>query len=207
MGRFNLKKLDGGERFTLSKSFGLDNIRVELTWQKGDLDTQAWLLNQDGIIVNDEGFVFYNSENRTEKFDRAKFGNKKNYLASTRPMSFDGAVLGAKDELAGGIETINICLSKIAPDVQEVVISATVYVPNDDNVKTFGQVENAKITIFDEDSNEPLCFFELSRDYQSEDALIAARFVINDDGEWEFEATGNGYSGGLQTLVDMYTEE
>lgn len=65
MGKFNLKKLDGGDRFALSKSLGLDNIRVELTWQKGDLDTQAWLLNLDGIIVNDEGFVFYNSVNRT----------------------------------------------------------------------------------------------------------------------------------------------
>jgi len=207
MGKFNLQKLNGGDRFALSKSFGLDNIRAELTWQKGDLDTQAWLLNMDGIIVNDEGFVFYNSVNRTEKFDKAKFGNKKNYLNSTRPMSADGAVLGAKDELEGGIETINICLSKVDPDVQEIAISATIYTPNDDNVETFGQVENAKITIIDEESEEPLCFFELSKDYQSEDALVAGRFVINDEGEWEFEAVGNGYNGGLQTLVDMYTEE
>ncbi|MBD5340290.1 MAG: TerD family protein [Bacteroides sp.] len=207
MGKFNLRKLDGGDRFALSKNLGLDNIRVELTWQKGDLDTQAWLLSLDGIIVNDEGFVFYNSENRTEKFDRSKFGNKKNYLDSTRPMSADGAVLGAKDELTGGIETLNICLSKIAPEVQEVVISATVYVPNDDNVETFGGVENARITVIDEDTDEPLCFYELSKDYKSEDALVAARFVINAEGEWEFEAVGNGYNGGLQTLVDMYTEE
>lgn len=207
MGKFNLRKLDGGEKFSLSKSFGLDNIRVELTWQKGDLDTQSWLLNNDGIIVNDEGFVFYNSENRTEAFDRAKFGNKKNYFASTRPMSADGAVLGAKDELKGGIETINICLCKIAPDVQEIAISATVYVPNNDNVETFGEVENAKITVIDEESGDPLCFFELSKDYQSEDALVAGRFIISDDGEWQFEALGNGYNGGLQTLVDMYTEE
>lgn len=207
MGKFNLKKLDGGERFSLSKNSGLDNIRVELTWQKGDLDTQAWLLNSDGIIVNDEGFVFYNSENRTEKFDRVKFGNKKNYLDSTRPMSADGAVLGAKDEQEGGIETINICLSKIAPEVQEIAISATVYVPNEDNVETFGQVENAKITIIDEESGDALCFYEMSKDYQSEDALVAGRFVISEDGEWEFEAAGNGYNGGLQTLVDMYTEE
>lgn len=80
MDRFNLKKLDGGERFTLSKDLGLDNIRVELTWQNGDLDAQAWLLNQDGVIVNDEGFVFYNSVNRTEKWDKSKFGKKKTIL-------------------------------------------------------------------------------------------------------------------------------
>lgn len=202
MGKFNLKKLDGGDRFSLAKSLGLDNIRVELTWQDGDLDTQAWLLNQDGLIVNDEGFVFYNSENRTEAFDRAKHGNKKNYLLSTRPMSADGAVLGAKDEQQGGIETINICLSKIAPDVQEVLISATVY-----EGTSFGSVKDAKITIIDEESGDALCFFELTKDYKTEDAVVAGRFLIDDDGEWEFEAMGNGYNGGLQTLVDMYAEE
>jgi stress response protein SCP2 len=207
MGKFNLTKLNSGERFSLDKSLGLDNIRVELTWQKGDLDAQAWLLNADGLIVNDEGFVFYNSVNRTEPFDRAKFGNKKNYLEKTRPMSADGAVLGSKDELQGGIETINISLNKIAPEVQEVAISATVYVPNDDDVETFGQVEDAKITVIDEESGEALCCYQLSKEYQSEDACVAARFVINDEGEWAFEAMGNGYSGGLQTLVDMYTEE
>ena len=174
---------------------------------KGDLDTQAWLLNLDGIIVNDEGFVFYNSVNRTEKFDRAISRIRKTNLDSTRPMSADGAVLGAKDEMEGGIETINICLNKIAPEVQEVAISATVYIPNDDNVETFGEVENAKITVIDEESGEALCFYELSKDYKSEDALVAARFIINNEGEWEFEAVGNGYNGGLQTLVDMYTEE
>jgi stress response protein SCP2 len=91
--------------------------------------------------------------------------------------------------------------------VQEVAISATVYTPNDDNVETFGQVENAKITVIDEESGDALCCHELSSDYQTEDACVAARFVINDDGEWAFEAMGNGYNGGLQTLVDMYTEE
>lgn len=208
MSKFNLQKLESGERFALLKNLGLDNIRVELTWQNGDLDAQAWLLGKDAIIVNDAGFVFYNSVNRTERFDRAKFGNRKNYLEKTRPMSADGAVLGAKDELRGGLETINICLSKIASDVQEVVISATVYVPNEDNVETFGQVNDAKITIIDEDTGEALCFFELSRDYQSEDALVAGRFIINNDnGEWEFEAVGSGYNGGLQTLVDIYAEE
>lgn len=202
MGKFNLKKLDGGDRFSLSKSLGLDNIRVELTWNNADLDTQAWLLNDQGLIVNDEGFVFYNSENRNEPFDRAKFGNKRNYFASTRPMSADGAVLGAKDETVGGLETINICLSKIAPQVQEVAISATVH-----GGASFGSVNDAKITIIDEESGEPLCFYELSKSYQTEDAVVAARFILNEDGEWEFEVAGNGYNGGLETLVGMYAEE
>lgn len=207
MGRFNLQKLEAGDRFSLNKSLGLDNIRVELTWDGGDLDTQAWLLDQDALIINDEAFVFYNSVNRTEPFDKAKFGNKKNYLDSTRPMSADGAVLGAKDEVRGGIETLNICLSKVDPKVQEIVISATVYVPNDDNVTTFGQVRNATITIIDEESGDALCAYQLSAAYPTEDAVAVGRFINNDEGEWEFEAMGNGYAGGLQTLVDIYAGE
>ena len=117
-------------------------------------------------------------------------------------MSADGAVLGAKDEQQGGIETLNICLSKIAPDVQEVLISATVY-----EGTSFGSVKDAKITIIDEESGDALCFFELTKDYKTEDAVVAGRFLIDDNGEWEFEAMGNGYNGGLQTLVDMYAEE
>lgn len=197
---FNLTKIETGERFTLAKSLGLDEIRVELTWNDGDLDTQAWLLNADGVIINNAAFVFYNSDNRTEAFDRAKHGNKANYLKATRPMSADGAVLGAKDELKGGIETINITLSKIDPSVEEVVISASCY-----GGISFGSVQNAKITVIDENTGDALCCYELNSEYQSEDACVVSRFVINNTGDWEFEAVGSGYNGGLQTLVDMYT--
>lgn len=197
---FNLTKIETGERFTLAKSLGLDEIRVELTWNDGDLDTQAWLLNADGVIINNAAFVFYNSENRTEAFDRVKHGNKANYLKATRPMSADGAVLGAKDELKGGIETINITLSKIDPSVEEVVISASCY-----GGISFGSVQNAKITVIDENTGDALCCYELNSEYQTEDACVVSRFVINNTGDWEFEAVGSGYNGGLQTLVDMYT--
>lgn len=205
MGRFDLKKIESGERFNFSKSFGLDNIRAELTWAKGDLDVEAWLLNQEGLIVDDAAFVFYNSVNRTEPFDKAKFGNKKNYLDNTRPMSADGAVLGPKDELTGGLETLNIQLNKVSPEVQEIVISATVH-PTPE-AKVFGDVRDAKITVIDEDSGEALCEYALGTDYPTEDACVVARFINNDEGEWEFEADGKGYSGGLETLVEIFAGE
>lgn len=207
MGRFDLaKKLDTGDRFKLVKDdFGLDNIRVELTWQHADLDTQAWLLNDEGVIVNDAAFLFYNSMNRTEPFSKEKFGNKRNWLESTMPMSADGAAVGPHDELEGGIEKINISLSKIAPEVQEVLISATVH--HTPQAENFGEVDSAKLSIIDEDSDEVLCYFELSKDFQSEDAMVAGRFINNEEGIWEFEAVGKAYDGGLQTLVDIYAPE
>ena len=200
MARFNLTKLDAGQRFRIKKSLGLDEIRVELTFSGADLDVQAWLLDQDGLIINDEAFVYYNSENRSEAFDRAKFGNKANYFKSTRPMSADGAVLGAKDELEGGIETVNIVLSKVDPKVQEIIISATIY----EEDKTFADVTSAKITVIDEQSGESLCQYDLTQDFATENACVTGGFIISDSGDWEFEAKGNAYSGGLQTLIDMY---
>ncbi|MDE6272037.1 MAG: TerD family protein [Muribaculaceae bacterium] len=202
MGRFDLKKLGAGDRFSLKKDLGLNNIRVELTFAGEDLDVQAWLLNEDGMIINDEAFVFYNSANRSEPFDKAKFGNKRNYLEKTRPMSADGAVLGAKDMQQGGLEIINVDLSKVDPSVAEIAISATVY--NDG--MTFGNVSAAKITVIDEDSDEALCEYELSTDYVNENACVAGRFILNDEGEWEFEAEGKAYDGGLETLVGMFAE-
>lgn len=198
---FNLQKIGTGEKFSLKKSFGLDEIRVELTWEGADLDIQAWLLSAGGTIVNDEAFVFYNSENRTEAYDRAVHGTRANYLKSTRPMSADGAVLGAKDEVKGGIETINITLSKVDAAVNEILISATIY----EECGSFSQAKDAKVTIIDEQTGDALCSYELTSDYQTEDACVIGRFVINNDGEWEFNAMGDGYNGGLQTLVEMYT--
>ena len=85
MARFILNK---GERFVLKKSEGLTNLTIELGWivpkkfmgkdDAPDPDACTFLLGEDGIIMNDEDFVFYNSDNREEPFSREKFGNKKN---------------------------------------------------------------------------------------------------------------------------------
>ena len=49
---------------------------------------------------------------------------------------------------------------------------------------------------------------QVSADKQavSEDrtAVEAAKLVCNDEGEWEFEAVGEGHDGGMQTLIDIY---
>lgn len=62
MARFQIEK---GERFSLSKSEGLEKVRVDLNWKSGaDLDASAFLIGEDGLISDDADFVFYNSKNR-----------------------------------------------------------------------------------------------------------------------------------------------
>ena len=199
MGRFNLSK---GERFKIAKSEGLSKIKVVLDWNSdADLDASTFLCGDEGVILDDAGFVFYNSENREQPFDRAVFGNKRKWMAETRPMSSDGAVLGSLDDRNGGSgEQIDVDLDKVDPKVCEIVFVVSIH----DEGKTFGDVNDAFISVINAENEEELCRYELNEAFTEETALSVAKLVVNEDGDWEFEAVGVGHVGGLETLVDIY---
>ena len=199
MGRFNLSK---GERFKISKSEGLSKIKVVLDWNSdADLDASTFLCGDEGVILDDAGFVFYNSENREQPFDRAVFGNKRKWMAETRPMSSDGAVLGSLDDRNGGSgEQIDVDLDKVDPNVCEIVFVVSIH----DEGMTFGDVKDAFISVVNAVNDEELCRYELNEAFTEETALSVAKLVVNEDGDWEFEAVGVGHVGGLETLIDIY---
>lgn len=209
-GRFNLKK---GDRFSLSKESGLNKIQVDLTWKSGaDLDASAFLLGADGVIMDDADFVFYNSEKRSEPWNRDKFGTKVNWREETIPVSADGSVLGSADDLGDGeedtenddaSETMHVILDKVNPKIREIIFCVTIYHGAGDDT-TFGQVREPSIVITNEETGEELCRYDLKEKFSSETAVEAGKLVCNEDGEWEFEAMGQGYDGGMQTLIDMY---
>ena len=199
MGRFNLSK---GERFKIAKSEGLSKIKVVLDWNSdADLDASTFLCGDEGVILDDAGFVFYNSENREQPFDRAVFGNKRMWMAETRPMSSDGAVLGSLDDRNGGSgEQIDVDLDKVDPSVCEIVFVVSIH----DEGMTFGDVKDAFISVVNAENDEELCRYELNEAFTEETALSVAKLVVNEDGDWEFEAVGVGHVGGLETLIDIY---
>lgn len=199
MGRFNLSK---GERFKIAKSDGLSKIKVVLDWTSdADLDASTFLCGDEGVILDDAGFVFYNSENREKPFDRAVYGNKRRWMAETRPMSSDGAVLGSLDDRDGDSgEQIDVDLDKVSPKVCEIVFVVSIH----DEGKTFGDVNGAFISVINAENDEELCRYELAEAFTKETALSVAKLVVNEDGDWEFEAVGVGHVGGLETLIDIY---
>lgn len=199
MGRFNLSK---GERFKIAKSEGLSKIKVVLDWNSdADLDASTFLCGDEGVILDDAGFVFYNSENREKPFDRAVFGNKRKWMAETRPMSSDGAVLGSLDDRNGGSgEQIDVDLDKVDSNVCEIVFVVSIH----DEGMTFGDVKDAFISVVNAVNDEELCRYELNEAFTEETALSVAKLVVNEDGDWEFEAVGVGHVGGLETLIDIY---
>lgn len=215
MGRFQIEK---GDRFTLDKGSDLEKIRVDLNWKSGaDLDATAFLVGDDGVIGDDADFVFYNSQRRAnpntgvyEPFNKSVHGNKRAWMAATVPVSADGAVLGAADDLGDGDdegeesgETMHVDLSKVAPAVSEIIFCVTIYHGDKDGM-TFGSVREPSITIVNEATGEELCRYDLKEKFSSETAVEAAKLAVNADGDWEFVAIGDGHDGGLQTLIDIY---
>lgn len=98
---------------------------------------------------------------------------------------------------------MHVDLSKVGAKIQEIVFCVTIYHGDKDGV-TFSKVRNPCITISNEETGEELCTYNLKDGFSSETAVEVAKLVCNEDGEWDFEAIGEGHDGGMQTLIDMY---
>lgn len=209
MARFDLNK---GDRFKIEKESGLSKIKVELGWKGGDLDASSFLLGEDGVIIQDQDFVYYNSENRTEPFDRTKFGNKKKWKELTRPMSKDGSVLGSLDDTGDdndddsseSNETIEVDLENVDGKIQEIIFVVTIYNREGDSGITFKEVIDPYIRIIDATTEMQILQYKLAETFATETGVEVGKLICNIDGDWEFEAVGKGYDGGLQTFIDMY---
>lgn len=199
MGRFDLSK---GDRFDLKKSEGLSKLEVVLGWASGaDLDASAFLLGNDGLIGNDADFVFYGSKNREKPFSRDEHGNQNNWKKMTRPMSADGSVMGSLDDRDGGEgELMTVDLSKVGPKVCEIAFCVTVY----DEGKTFGDVVDPYITIINAETGDELCRYDLKEQFTNQTAVVAGYLLVDDSGEWQFEARSEAYEGGLEALINVF---
>lgn len=170
---------------------GLNEVGVGLGWDPNqgsgadfDLDASAFMLGENKKLPRDEYFVFYNN-----------------------PKSPDGAVESSGDDLTGGNsdgddETLTITLSKVDPQIQEIVFTVTIH-DAENRKQNFGQVRNSFIRIYNAKTDEELAKYELEEDFSVETAVEFGR-LYRRNGEWKFEAMGIGYKGGLQHFVDKY---
>lgn len=170
---------------------GLSEVGVGLGWDPNqgtghdfDLDASAFMLGESKRIPKDDFFVFYNN-----------------------PKSPDGAVESSGDDQTGGSsdgddETLTLNLSKVDPQIQEIVFTVTIH-DAENRKQNFGQVRNSFIRIYNAKTNEELAKYELEEDFSVETAVEFGR-LYKRNGEWKFEAMGIGYKGGLQYFVDKY---
>ena len=151
--------------------------------QDFDLDASAFLLGENGKLISDNHFIFYN--------------NLK---------SPDEAVVHTGDNLTGDgdgdDEQIVVDLAKIGSTVAEINVVVTIH-DFEARKQNFGQVRNAFIRIVDDSNGTEVMKFELDEDFSVETAVEFGR-IYKHNNAWKFEAVGMGMSGGLQSFVDKF---
>ena len=185
----SLKK---GQKVSLTKGNpGLKNVIVGLGWDTNaydtgsdfDLDAAAFCLTDAGKVSSQNDFVF--------------FGNL-NHIS--------GAISHLGDNLTGAgdgdDEQIKIDLSKVPSEITKIAFTVTIY-EADNRRQNFGQVSNAFVRIFDENTGEELLRYDLGEDFSIETAVVFGELYKNGE-EWKFNAIGSGYQGGLAALCNMY---
>jgi len=180
--------LQKGQRVQL----GLKMAGVGLGWDPNestghdyDLDASIFMLGANGKIPQDEFFVFYNNQ--------------------TSP---DGAVTSSGDDRSGGNsdgddETLMIDFSRIDSRINEMIVVVTIHEATA-RKQNFGQVRNSFIRIYNSETNEEICKYELGEDFSIETAVEFGRFYKK-DAAWRFEAVGKGYNGGMEYFVQKFS--
>jgi tellurium resistance protein TerD len=169
---------------------GMTKMVVGLGWDTRatdgvdfDLDASVFMLGEDGKVVDEKSFIFYNN------------------LKSTC-----GSVLHTGDNLTGegdgDDESIKIDLSLVPAKVTKIAVSVTIHDAGNRS-QNFGQVSNAFVRILDEATGTEAVRYDLSEDYSVETAMNFGE-IYRHNGEWKFKAVGQGFSGGLKPMAQEF---
>ena len=151
--------------------------------QAFDLDASVFLVGENGKVLSDSHFVFYNN--------------------TTSP---DGAVQHQGDnrtgEGDGDDEQVKIDLTKVAADVKKLVFAVTIH-EADSRKQNVGMVSNSFMRVVNNDNGAEIARFDLSEDASTETAMIFGE-LYRHGAEWKFKAVGQGFAGGLAALATQH---
>ena len=182
-----------------------------------DLDVAAFMIGPNKKIIKDDYLVFYNSEKRVKPNDLTKivpaslWSSNDNLRKESRPVDPELSVIGSIDDEDGKTsddgddEIMDIDLAKVRPDVQEIVITVSIY-QYQEKRQNFGQVERAYVRLYkpgnDADGREDYRY-DLTEDFSTCASVEFCR-LYRRNGEWKVQALGIGHKGGLEELVSKF---
>ncbi|MCI9610464.1 MAG: TerD family protein [Eubacterium sp.] len=184
--------LQKGQKVSLTKGNpGLKKVVVGLGWDVNqfdtggdfDLDAAAFLLTDSGKVSRQEDFIY--------------FGNLTHPSGSVQHMGDNLTGAGEGDD-----EQIRVDLSKVPEHITKIAFTVTIYEP-EQRRQNFGQINNAFIRIYNEDTGEEMLRYDLGEDFSIETAAVFGE-VYKNGSEWKFNAIGSGYQGGLKALCTQY---
>lgn len=184
--------LTKGQKISLTKGNpGLQKVVVGLGWDVNgfdtgsgfDLDAAAFLLTESGKVSRQEDFVF--------------FGNLRHPSGAVEHIGDNLTGAGEGDD-----EQIRISLNQVPDNIVRIAFTVTIY-DAETRRQNFGQVNNAFIRIYNEETGEEMLKYDLGEDFSIETAAVFGELYKN-NGEWKFNAIGSGYQGGLAALCANY---
>ena len=148
-----------------------------------DLDASALLTDEQGKVLSDQHFVFFN--------------NLK---------SPDGSVEHTGDNLTGegegDDEVINVSLATVPVNVTKIVFPVSIY-EAESRQQSFGQVRNAYIRVVNAADGAELARYDLTEDASTETAMVFGE-LYRHGAEWKFRAIGQGYASGLRGIAQDF---
>lgn len=177
------------EKIDLTKTNpGLKKLNIGAGWDfKGtpfDLDLYALVLGGNQKLKESNKSVVY-------------FGNKNSTPGGVKISDDNRTGKGDGDD-----ETIFIDFEALnAGDVEAVIIGINIY---NAGAAHFGKIQNAYVRAYNpDDNNKELLKYDLSEDYSGKTAVEVAK-IYKHNGEWKFQALGEGKSGDINELTTNY---
>lgn len=183
--------LSKGGNVSLSKEApGLTVVTVGLGWDSRvtdgaefDLDASIFMVGEDGKVLDDNSFIFYNNKVSTCK--------SVEHLGDNR-----------SGEGAGDDEQVKVNLATLSANVKRLVFAVTIH-EADARKQTFGQVSNAYMRVLNQADGKELARYDLSEDASVETAMIFGELYRHNE-DWKFKAIGQGFAGGLAPLAKAH---
>ncbi|AYH07103.1 TerD family protein [Pectobacterium parmentieri] len=180
-----------GGNVSLTKEAPTMNVAmVGLGWdarvtdgQAFDLDASVFMVGEDGKVLSDANFIFFN--------------NKLSPCASVEHQGDNRTGEGDGDD-----EQVKIHLAKVPAEVKKLVFSVTIY-DAEGRKQNFGMVSNSFMRVYNNDTSAEIARFDLSEDASTETAMIFGELYRNGS-EWKFKAVGQGFAGGLSALAAQH---
>lgn len=180
-----------GGNVSLTKEAPTMNIAMAgLCWdarvtdgQGFDLDASVFMVGEDGKVLSDSSFIFFN--------------NKLSACGSVEHQGDNRTGEGDGDD-----EQIKVDLTKVPAEVKKLVFAVTIY-DAEARKQNFGMVSNSYMRIFNNDNGSEIARFDLSEDASTETAMVFGE-LYRHGAEWKFKAVGQGFAGGLSALASQH---
>lgn len=179
--------LQKGQKVSLTKdNAGLNSVMVGLGWdeapQKGGF-LGGLLGSQQAEIDCDASALMLRGGKLVDKGDVVFFGNLTHSSGTVRHMGDNLTGAGEGDD-----EQILVDLSALPGQYDKIIFVVNIYQAQQRS-QHFGLIQNAFIRICDAETNQELCKYNLSENYDGMTAMVFGELYLY-KGQWKFNAIG-----------------